>query len=95
MLEYLWISSQSVLKKCNVKDSTKPKYFKLRRRQFVYAFMKFLNKGAYYVDGTCDYESQQVCYSSYFLSQPQRYTTAKMDPKKKIYKKICRKCYMP
>merc|ERR1711990_1061551 len=81
----------SVLKKCNVKDSVTSKYFDQKRLQFEYAFMKFLNKGAYYLDGTCNHESQQVCYSSYFPSQPQRCTPAEMDPDKKIYKKICGK----
>merc|ERR1711990_433021 len=80
----------SVLKKCNVKDSVTSKYFDQKRLQFEYAFMKFLNKGAYYLDGTCNYESQQVCFSSYFASQPTRCTTAEMDPNKKIYNRICR-----
>ena len=53
--------------------------------------MTFLNKGAYYLDGTCNYESQQVCFISYFPSQPRRCTTAKTDPDKKIYNRICRK----
>ena len=95
MPEYSWILSQSVLKKVdkrkNVKDAVLSKFFNRRRLQFVYAFMKFLNKGAYYLGGTCNYESQQVCYISYFSSQPPKCTTAEMDPNKKIYKKTCRK----
>ena len=95
VFHHSWILSQSVLKKVdkrkNVKDAVLSKFFNGRRLQFVYAFMKFLNKGAYYLDGTCNYESQQVCYSSYFTSQPPKCTTAEMDPNKKIYKKTCRK----
>ena len=94
MLNYLWIPSQSVLKQVdkrqNVQDAVLTKFFDEKRLQFVYAFMKFLNKGAYYVNGVCNYESEQVCYSSHFPSQAQRCTTAEMDPDKKIFKKTCK-----
>ena len=61
----------------------------MKRLNFAHAFMDFLNKGAYFLNGTCNHESQQVCYDSYFPTQSQKCTTTQMDPDKKIYKATC------